>query len=95
MEKVKGKVESVLSMNGEADGIPTDGTGKLPISLAHVSRSLIFVGVIKQDPWLEPFKDSLKHRFAKAQEWIKKIDETEGGLEKFSRVGIFEQQHGI
>lgn len=44
-----------------------------------------FPGVIKLDPWLEPFRDALKHRFAKAQEWIKKIDETEGGLEKFSR----------
>jgi hypothetical protein len=44
-------------------------------------------GVIQLDPWLEPFKDSLKKRYAKAQDWIKKIDETEGGLEKFSRVG--------
>lgn len=42
-------------------------------------------GVIKLDPWLEPFKDALKHRFAKAQKWIKTINETEGGLEKFSR----------
>ena len=37
------------------------------------------------DPWLEPFKDSIKHRFGKAQDWIKKINETEGGLEKFTR----------
>ncbi|KAL2423704.1 1,4-alpha-glucan-branching enzyme [Exophiala dermatitidis] len=42
-------------------------------------------GVVQLDPWLEPYKDALKHRFAKTQEWIKKIDETEGGLEKFSR----------
>ncbi|ETI24130.1 1,4-alpha-glucan-branching enzyme [Cladophialophora carrionii CBS 160.54] len=42
-------------------------------------------GVIKLDPWLEPFRDALKHRFSKAQEWIKRIDQTEGGLEKFSR----------
>ncbi|KAJ9604641.1 alpha-1,4-glucan branching enzyme [Cladophialophora chaetospira] len=42
-------------------------------------------GVIQLDPWLEPFKEPLKHRFAKAQDWIKKIDQTEGGLEKFSR----------
>ncbi|KAJ9644271.1 alpha-1,4-glucan branching enzyme [Knufia peltigerae] len=42
-------------------------------------------GVIQLDPWLEPFRDALKHRFAKAQKWIKSIDETEGGLEKFSR----------
>jgi 1,4-alpha-glucan branching enzyme len=38
------------------------------------------------DGYLEPFKASLQSRFAKAQQWIKKIDETEGGLEKFSRV---------
>jgi 1,4-alpha-glucan branching enzyme len=37
------------------------------------------------DPWLEPFTDALKHRFAKTQKWIKTIDETEGGLDKFSR----------
>lgn len=48
---------------------------------------LIVAGVIQLDPWLEPFKDSLKQRYAKAQNWIKTINETEGGLEKFSRVG--------
>ncbi len=37
------------------------------------------------DPWLSPFKDALRHRFSKAQKWIKTIDETEGGLEKFAR----------
>lgn len=43
-------------------------------------------GVIQLDPWLEPFRDSLKHRYSKAQQWIKTIDDTEGGIEKFSRV---------
>lgn len=43
-------------------------------------------GVVTLDPWLEPFKDSLRSRFAKAQSWIKTINDTEGGLEKFSRV---------
>jgi hypothetical protein len=38
------------------------------------------------DGYLEPFKGALQSRFAKAQQWIKTIDETEGGLEKFSRV---------
>ncbi|OIW27727.1 glycoside hydrolase [Coniochaeta ligniaria NRRL 30616] len=42
-------------------------------------------GVVKLDPWLSPFKDSLRRRFSKTQEWIKKLNETEGGLEKFSR----------
>ena len=43
-------------------------------------------GVIKLDPWLSPFQDALKRRFSRAQEWIKTIDETEGGLDKFSKV---------
>lgn len=44
------------------------------------------LGVIKLDPWLSPFSDALKRRFAKAQEWIQKINDAEGGLEVFSRV---------
>ena len=43
-------------------------------------------GVIELDPWLSPFKDQLQHRFSTAQNWIKTLKETEGGLEKFSRV---------
>ncbi|KAI1328043.1 alpha amylase [Xylariaceae sp. FL0255] len=42
-------------------------------------------GVLQLDPWLSPFQDALKRRYAKAQEWIKKLDDTEGGIEKFSR----------
>ena len=41
--------------------------------------------MIKLDPWLEPFKDALRSRYSHAQKWIKTIDETEGGLEKFSK----------
>ena len=44
------------------------------------------IGVIKLDPWLGPFKGSLERRYAKAHEWIKKIDDVEGGVEKFSKV---------
>jgi 1,4-alpha-glucan branching enzyme len=47
--------------------------------------SLTCIGIIDLDPWLEPFRDSLKARFAKAKAWIDKIDETEGGLDKFSK----------
>ncbi|KAF3025702.1 alpha-1,4-glucan branching enzyme [Neopestalotiopsis sp. 37M] len=42
-------------------------------------------GVVQLDPWLAPFQDTLKRRYAKAQDWIKTINETEGGVEKFSR----------
>lgn len=43
-------------------------------------------GVIKLDPWLGPFKKDLQTRFAKTHDWINKLNEHEGGLEKFSRV---------
>ncbi|OAT14123.1 1,4-alpha-glucan-branching enzyme [Blastomyces gilchristii SLH14081] len=42
-------------------------------------------GVIKLDPWLEPFKDALRSRFSHTNQWIRTINETEGGLEVFSR----------
>ncbi|EME47895.1 glycoside hydrolase family 13 protein [Dothistroma septosporum NZE10] len=42
-------------------------------------------GVVALDPWLEPYSGALRSRFAKAQNWIKTIDKTEGGLEQFSR----------
>lgn len=42
-------------------------------------------GIIQLDPWLGDFKEPLKERFAKAKKWIETIDQTEGGLEKFSR----------
>ncbi|KAF1363940.1 alpha-glucan branching enzyme [Lizonia empirigonia] len=55
-------------------------------------------GIVQLDPYLEPFKDALKSRYAKAQQWIKTIQETEGGLEKFSRgyenFGFHVQQNG-
>ncbi|MBE7180673.1 MAG: 1,4-alpha-glucan-branching enzyme, partial [Terriglobus roseus] len=37
------------------------------------------------DPWLSPFKDALRSRYSKAQDWIKTLKETEGGLDQFSR----------
>lgn len=42
--------------------------------------------MIKLDPWLSPFQDAFKRRFAKAQEWINKINDTEGSLDKFSKA---------
>jgi len=64
-----------------------DGTGKLFCpSATNPSRADRSTGVIGLDPWLEPFREPLKHRYAKAESWIKTINESEGGLEKFSRV---------
>ena len=45
-------------------------------------------GIVQLDPYLEPFVGALKSRYAKAQQWIKTINETEGGLEKFSRANM-------
>ncbi|TQS38549.1 hypothetical protein Golomagni_00941 [Golovinomyces magnicellulatus] len=42
-------------------------------------------GVIQIDPGLSPFSDVLKSRYNKVRNWIKKIDESEGGLQEFSR----------
>ncbi|QPG93755.1 hypothetical protein C2857_002250 [Epichloe festucae Fl1] len=42
-------------------------------------------GVVKLDPWLEPFSEPLRRRYAKANEWISTIEANEGGLEKFTR----------
>lgn len=44
------------------------------------------IGVIQLDPWLEPHRDVLKHRYQVVEEWAKTINETEGGLDKFSKV---------
>ena len=56
------------------------------------------LGVIQLDPWLEPFKDALKKRYSHAQQWIKTINDHEGGLDKFSkgflRYGFNVQENG-
>ena len=84
MENVnEASVNSIMG-GGPADGLPNDGTGKV----ANESHCILltFSGVVQMDPWLSPFKDALRHRYSKAQQWIKTIEDTEGGLEKFSRV---------
>jgi hypothetical protein len=54
---------------------------------------MVSLGVTTLDPWLSPFKDALKRRYTKAQDWIQKLDDTEGGVEKFSRVSIWPTLH--
>ncbi|EGC31539.1 1,4-alpha-glucan branching enzyme [Dictyostelium purpureum] len=41
--------------------------------------------VISDDPWLEPYADTLKRRFSHVQNTIKRFDENEGGLLNFSK----------
>ncbi|KAI9800432.1 MAG: alpha-1,4-glucan branching enzyme [Piccolia ochrophora] len=78
--------------------VAADGTGKTVMKAFPNQKSNATKGVIQLDPWLSPFKEPLRHRFNKAQEWIKSIDETEGGLEKFSRgyemFGFLPQENG-
>lgn len=65
-----------------------DGTGQLIRFESHCLffRLIVSIGVIQLDPWLEPFRDALKQRFQYVESWVKTINETEGGLDKFSRV---------
>ena len=42
-------------------------------------------GVVKVDSWLEPFSDSLRHRYKGFQGWVETLNQTEGGLAKFSQ----------
>ncbi|KAJ5152139.1 1-4-alpha-glucan-branching enzyme [Penicillium capsulatum] len=55
-------------------------------------------GVLQLDPWLEPYRDVLKHRFSLVQKWAKDIEDSEGGLEKFSKgyesFGLIAQPNG-
>lgn len=71
--------------------IPKDGTGmEMLLHLESPGYQLTYmrIGVVTLDPWLSPFKDSLKRRYSKAQDWIKTIQDTEGGLDKFSKVWL-------
>jgi hypothetical protein len=69
-----------------AESIPADGTGEPHDGADDWKTAYVEPGVISLDPWLSPYKEALRSRFAKAQAWIKNIEESEGGLEKFSRV---------
>ncbi|KAL0258690.1 atp2, beta subunit of the F1 sector of mitochondrial F1F0 ATP synthase [Diplodia seriata] len=62
--------------NASENSVLGDSAGNLPSD---------GTGIVSLDPWLSPFKDALKKRYSKAQEWLKAIDQHEGGLEKFSR----------
>ncbi|GAB5587598.1 alpha-1 [Umbelopsis nana] len=42
-------------------------------------------GVTVLDPWLEPYKDSLRSRYSKFKSWVSKIDESANGYDSFTR----------
>src|SRR6185295_11825735 len=58
---------------------PRTGRVQLPHAAPSSHWLTKTIGVIKLDPWLSPFQDSLKRRYAKAQDWMKTIQQTEGG----------------
>ncbi|KAK7552152.1 alpha-glucan branching enzyme [Phyllosticta citricarpa] len=62
--------------NASDNSVVGDSAGSLPTD---------GTGIITLDPWLSPFKDGLRSRYKKAQEWIKTIGENEGGLANFSK----------
>lgn len=76
--------ENTIQAAPASDQVAPDGTGCKQEYFSNVAL-LTFPGIIQLDPWLEPFQDSLKSRFAKAKKWLDTINQSEGGLEKFSR----------
>ncbi|PLW58528.1 hypothetical protein PCANC_00025 [Puccinia coronata f. sp. avenae] len=54
--------------------------------------------LVIDDPWLEPFTGTIENRIRKFKEWQSKIDETEGGLDPFSKgyekFGLIAQPDG-
>lgn len=65
-----------------------DGTGMVFFYLVTKTQfaDSCRVGIVQLDPYLDPYKEALRSRYAKAQKWLKTLDETEGGMEKFTRV---------
>lgn len=86
---------SVLGATGR-EKVPADGTGK-SCRIAPKTR-LNSIGVVQLDPWLSPFKDALRARYSHAQKWMKTLDDTEGGLNNFSKgfekFGFVVHEHG-
>lgn len=41
--------------------------------------------ILQDDAYLRPFQQTMEHRVQCADDWISKINETEGGIDKFTR----------
>jgi len=76
--------ENSVFSDPAGDKVAADGTGE-ELQDIQLTTLRTIPGVVQLDPWLSPFKDALRSRYSHAQKWIKTINETEGGLEKFSR----------
>lgn len=92
IDTISNSLDPSASKSAPGD-IPADGTGMFGDAVSSNSNVQstnrpTSPGVVKLDPWLEPFSDALRSRFSKAQDWIHRINETEGGLAKFSQVHL-------
>lgn len=91
MADIAQHASNTLVQNGDQAGLGTDAAQDLGRELCEQTRAsriqlTLAPGVVQIDPWLSPFQDALKRRVSKAKDWIKKIDETEGGLTKFTKA---------
>jgi hypothetical protein len=87
----------MASIEGSATAeVPLDGTGLSTIRILSSIALIQYPGIVKQDPYLEPFSDALRRRFNKTQEWIKTINNTEGGMEHYTKVSVsFKHRIGV
>lgn len=74
--------------SAETSAIPEAGTGRfMPFpTWSNKLSDYDATGVIRLDPWLEPHRDVLKHRYSLVEKWAKDIEKSEGGLDRFSKV---------
>lgn len=88
------QASNTLVQNGGQAAPGTDSAQDLGRDMCeHATASsiqLTFTGVLQIDPWLSPFQDVLKRRVSRTKDWIKKIDETEGGLTNFTKARCFQ-----
>ncbi|KAG5461603.1 MAG: glycoside hydrolase superfamily, partial [Olpidium bornovanus] len=56
-------------------------------------------GVVRIDPWLEPFRGAIRHRYSMYKEWLDRINKNDAGYDKFTRAyehfGLHSTPNGI
>lgn len=89
---VQQHVESIDANTKPAKQIPplnsttTTESTKTAAVVSAQQRPEDGTGVIRSDPWLQPFVDSLKYRYSYYLQWMERIESSvTGGLDQFSR----------
>jgi 1,4-alpha-glucan branching enzyme len=84
-----GAVEQAQSIDRPTKTATTNPTNTVvalkQLAAAKNERVEDGTGVIRSDPWLQPFVDALKYRYSYYLKWMSQIEETSGGLDQFSR----------